>query len=522
MSRLFVADRIVGRGVADDADAILVRAGRIAAIGAAAELRRPDLPEERFPGCTITAGLRDAHLHPVPYAAALSGIVLKDATDLNEVLDRLREAAATIHGPVIGMRLDDETLAERRLPTRHDLDRAVPDRPVLLRRYCGHIAVANTAALDLAGIDPDTPDPPGGSLDRDEEGTPTGVLRETAIDLVTPALDGTRQVDETTLLAAFRGLAGLGLTSVGSMLRVGDGPWADLGDEVALVTAIGPEIPIRVHGYVIADSPQELENAAERLRDAGPLVSWAGIKLFADGSLGGHTAAMVDAYLDAPGETGLLRLTDRDVALARAALDMGGRVAVHGIGDRACHAVLDVFETLIERGADPSRLRLEHASVLLPEDIERIADLGIVACVQPAFLGSETAWLERRVGPDRLALTYPFHSLLTAGARLAGGSDAPVEPPHPLLGMALARDRAGIWPAEGLDPASALGLFTDGAAVALGEPAPLAIGSPADLVVLDVDPLTASPEVLREGRVLCTMVAGTELVADPDQGAWRG
>ena len=519
MRRLIVARSVTAAPAGSDA--VEIRGSRIVAVGSADELRRPDLPEDRFPGAFIVPGLRDAHLHPVPYAATLAGVGLKDAADLSEVAARIADAAATTTGPILGLRLDDESLAEGRLPVREDLDAVVPDRPVLLKRYCGHVAVANTAALIAGRVDASTPDPLGGVIDRDAAGVPTGVLRETAIDLVATALDMSTLVDASMLVEAMTGLAGLGLTSIGAMLGLGNGPWASLGDEVALVVAAGRDLPIRLHGYVIARTPAQLEDAAERLSDAGPNVRWAGVKLFADGSLGGHTAAMCTGYHDAPESLGMLRLSDHDVALAAASLDMGGDVAIHAIGDRACHEVLDVFEGFVAGGIDPRRLRLEHASVLRADDLARVADLGVVASVQPAFLASETTWLERRVGPERLPLTYPLRSLTDAGAHLAGGSDCPVEPPHPLWGMAVARDRAGIWPTEGLDPHEALALFTTGAAAALGEAPPMMVGGPADLVVLDVDPLAATPDELRVAGVEATYVGGAEVLVDRERPVWR-
>ena len=231
------------------------------------------------------------------------------------------------------------------------------------------------------------------------------------------------------------------------------------------------------------------------------------MKLFADGSLGGHTAAMRLPFSDEAG-TGTLRLDETDRRLAAAAVAMGGMVACHAIGDRAVGATLDLFEILVRGGADPARLRIEHASIVTPGDVARMADLGVIASVQPAFLASEAAWLERRVGPDRLPMTYPLRSLQDAGVPLAGGSDCPVEPPHPLWGIAAARDRAGVIPDESLDPRAALALFTTGGAFALGEAPPLAPGSPADFIALDRDPLAATPDEVRACRVVGTWVDG--------------
>jgi predicted amidohydrolase YtcJ len=521
--------RLISAGVVRTAagvlgNAVLVEAGRVVAIGDRSHLREAGLAEERFPGAVLIPGLRDAHMHPVPYAATLAGITLKEARDVADLQQRLREAASrsASHGPLLGFRFDDESLAERRIPTRDDIDAAVSDRPVLLKRYCGHIAVANSVALATAGLDSSTPDPAGGRIDRDPNGDPNGILRETAIDLVATRLDASELVTPGDLAASLRGLAGLGLTSIGAILGLGNGPWASLGDEVTTMLAIAHQLPIRVHALVVATNTGALTDAASRLTGVGPRLRWLGLKRFADGSFGGHTAAMFSGYSDRPDELGTLRLNESDETIAQAALEHGGRVAVHAIGDRACGAVLDLFERLIARGTDPRRLRIEHASLLAADDLTRIGELGVTACVQPAFLGSETTWLERRVGRDRLSRTYPFATLERNGAHLAGSSDCPVEPPHPLWGMALARDRAGIVMSEALPPERALALFTTGAAFALGEPEPLSIGSPADLVALDRDPVTCTPDELRDAEILETWVDGEAVIVDRDRPVWLG
>lgn len=517
--RLFVADAVRSAdGILGDG--VLVSGSRIEAVGDAAELRRTGAVEERFPGATIIPGLRDAHFHPVAYAAAISGMSVRDVTSIAELASRLRARASGSSGPLVAMRLDDEALAEKRLPTRDELDAAVADRPVAVHRYCGHIAVANSAALAAAHIDATTPNPEGGVIDRDGSGRPTGVLRETAVDLVSTRLSGTQPISPEQLVAALTGLAGLGLSSLGAMLRLGDGPWASLGNEVELLAAAGRRLPIKIHAFVIADDPEALAESKAMLDGAGARIRWAGVKRFSDGSLGGHTAAMFQPYADRADATGTDRLGPDDRRLAQSAVELGGSAAIHAIGDRACSNVLDMFEAMIADGVDPSRLRLEHASVLTDEDIARIARLGVIASVQPAFLASEVDWLEKRLGAARLPRTYPFASLERAGTRLAGGSDCPVEPPHPLRGMAAARDRAGIVPEEGLSATSALRLFTDGAASAIGEPAPLAVGSPADLAILDRDPVAATPDELRSAHVLETVVDGEAVLVDHTQPVW--
>ncbi|MGI9609514.1 MAG: amidohydrolase [Acidimicrobiia bacterium] len=476
---------------------------------------------------TIVPGLRDAHLHPVTYAASLVVPSLKTARDFADIGARLQAATRglTPDRPFSAIRLDDESLAERRLPTRRDLDLMTGDRPVILHRYCGHIAVANSAALRLAGVTANTPNPAGGTLDRDHQGEPNGVLTEMGIEVVSLPLAEAAgpAVTDDQVVDAMYALASVGLTSIGGIVGCGDGPWADLGDQFSQLLRVADRLPIKVRVLVIGQDPNQLRDAARRLNQLGsPRLTFLGVKIFGDGSLGGHTAAMHKPFADAD-TTGQLRF-DAETAgpLARTALELGGVVAIHAIGDRANAAVLDFFGTLIHEGADPMRLRIEHASVLGPEEVAAFARLGVVASVQPAFMASETEWLEKRMGVERLRQCYPLRTLHDAGVPLAGGSDCPVEPPHPLPGRATARDRSGIVPDEGLTAAEALDLFTTGAARSLLEPEPLAVGSPADFVVLDVDPLEATPDELRTAHVLATYVDGERVKVPADIVTWQG
>ncbi|MGI9529073.1 MAG: amidohydrolase [Acidimicrobiia bacterium] len=519
MKRLIVAEAVVtAAGI--PGNAVLVEDGRVAAIGNHEELRRSDLLEERYLGAFLSPGFRDAHIHAVPYSALLAGCSLKSAASIDDLVDRLGRFAATqpLDAPVVATRFDDESLAEGRLPTRQDLDRAVPDRPAVIYRYCGHVAVANSAALAASGIDASTPDPEGGSLDR-QDGAPNGVLRETAAGLIAPALARGGALEPKALLSGLERLASLGITSIGAMIGYGEQPSEKLEAEIALWCEVARELPIKVHGITITDDPDQLASAKSALNSAGARLSWLGVKRFADGSLGGHTAAMCSPFADVD-TTGTYRLTDADAAIAKACVEMDGMVCIHAIGDRAVGGVLDVFDDLVDSGADPGALRMEHVSVINPEQIERFASLGVTASIQPAFRASESAWLGDRMGPERGGWVYPFASMRDAGIPLAGSSDCPVEPPHPLWGMAAAVDRHGISPAEALSPTDALGMFTSGAARAIREPEPLAPGNPADLVVLDTNIIEATPDQIRNAEILNTYVDGHAVALDPTLPTW--
>lgn len=403
----------------------------------------------------------DHHLHPFGYAALVNGLELMDAPDLDTVMRMVAEHGEKVEGPIIGQRLNDEGVRELRLPTAADIDDVISDRPVLLYRYCGHIAAVNSAALQLAGVDADTPDPEGGSFDRDATGKPNGILRETALAPVANAVEPlTTPLPDLDVISALAGLRLMGIGSITGMISVSDAVWCGVEDEVETLIRLGPDLPIDVDVLVIASTPDELRSAKERLDTAQGPIRFMGYKAFIDGSLGGHTAAMYEPFSDRPDTRGTERYRhDHTTEMARVSLELGGAVAIHAIGDRANDLVLDVHQDLLDGGADPARLRVEHASVLTDETIERMARMGVTASVQPAFLASEASWLVKRLGPERMDRAYPFRSLLDAGVPLLGGSDSPVELPDPQTGITAAIDRHGINPGEALTRAQAEALF---------------------------------------------------------------
>lgn len=406
--------------------------------------------------------LHDHHLHPFGYASLVNGLELMNAPDIDSVLRLVAAHGEEVEGAIIGQRLNDEGLAELRLPTAADIDDVVSDRPVLLYRYCGHIAVANRAALDLAGIDESTPDPDGGSFDRDGSGRPNGILRETAIGSVSKVLESiTDPPSDLEIISALAVLRRMGIGSITGMISVTSNVWCAVDDEVETLARIAPDLPIDIDVLLIASTPADFVAAKDRIDQAEGPIRFLGYKDFIDGSLGGHTAAMYEPFADRSDTRGVERYDhDRMVEMGQTSLDHGGAVAIHAIGDRANDLVLDVHEELISNGADPGRLRVEHASILTPETIDRMARLGVTASIQPAFLASEESWLEKRLGADRMDRAYPFRSLLEAGVPLLGGSDAPVELPDPETGINAAVARHGINPDEALTREQAEALFS--------------------------------------------------------------
>jgi predicted amidohydrolase YtcJ len=403
----------------------------------------------------------DHHIHPFGYASLVNGLELMDSVDLDDVLRRVAAHGERVEGPIIGQRLNDEGLSDLRLPKAADIDDVVADRPVLLYRYCGHIAVANTAAMELAGLDADTPDPKAGSFDRDASGRPNGILRETAVNAVSSVLEPmTQPPSDADILSALSNLTAMGIGSITGMVSVEDSVWCGVGDELETLLRIAPDLPLAVDVLVMTEKPGSLVAAKERLGRAEGPVRFAGWKSFSDGSLGGHTAAMNEPFSDDGTTTGTLRLDPGHARLmGKLSAAEGGSVAIHAIGDRANDLVLDVFADLIDDGVEPERLRVEHASVLTWPTVERMAELGVTASVQPAFLASEQTWLEKRLGHDRMSNVYPFRSLLEAGVPLLGGSDSPVELPDPETGINAAVDRHGINPDQALTRQQAEALF---------------------------------------------------------------
>lgn len=413
MKRLLVAERIWG---SRDAGAILVDGSRIEAVGSEEMLRGSADDIVRLDG-ELLPGLTDHHIHPNALASLANSAPLAEASDFASIVELFEES-----GAVMGSGLDETALAEGRLPTADDL--VSIQRPILLMRRCGHIAVGNRQALELAGIDSSTPDPPRGSIDRDEAGRPTGVVREAAVSLLTEALQGVAPApSRQQLLGTLKGLLRLGVTRIHAIASTGSPLWCGAGREVDSLLAIAEESPIDIDLIVATTSIDDLRTTAALLPHGR--IRFGGWKAFADGSLGGQTAAMSDEYRS--GGRGMPTLPENARELGGAAVGLGGVAAIHAIGDRAVDAVLDLFDDL---GGGP-HLRIEHASFVSDAAIARMADLGIVASIQPAFRVSDRHLVADRLTPRAQEMAYRFGDMQAAGVSLVGGSDSPVEDPSP-------------------------------------------------------------------------------------------
>ncbi len=508
---------LTGDPAQPEAQALAARGGRIARVGARAAieaLRGPHTEIIDLAGGTAVPGLTDAHAHLVGLGRDLEIIDLRGAASIDEVVTRIRRAPPP-GGWILGRGWDQNLWPGAAMPTHHPLTEAFQDRPVWLTRIDGHAGWANQVALAAAGIGADTPAPEGGEILRDDRGQPTGVLVDNAMALV-PVPPPTEADLLRQILAAQEHILARGLTGLHEM---GIDPAADAAFR-ALVRR--GELRLRVHGY--ADQAWFAGELGERAPD--PILEsarylLAGVKIYADGALGSRGAALLAPYADRPDHRGLLLLDDAALdALCDRALARGWQIATHAIGDRGNRVVLDAYARALTRhpGAD-RRLRIEHAQILDLADIPRFAELGVIASMQPTHATSDMAWVPDRLGPDRLAGAYAWRRLLDAGARLALGSDFPVELPDPTHGLHAAitrQDPAGTppggWlPDQRLTLDEALDGFTRTAAFAahrdthLGRLLP---GHAADLTCFAADLRALAPRELRDAPILATIIAG--------------
>ncbi len=505
--------------------ALAMRGARIVAVGTDAEiaaLAGAQTARDDLGGRTVWPGLTDAHIHWEGVTRALQDVDLFEVPSKVEAVRRVAERARqTPPGEwIIGLGWAQDLWNDRAFPTAADLDAVTPQHPVYLAAKSGHAAWVNSRALAAAHITAATPDPEGAQIVRDAHGRPTGVLLEDAAMLAVwqhvPAPAPERLAD--WMRAAQEQAWRAGLTSLHDF------------DEPSCLAALQilrerGALGLRVVKHTNAPWAEHLHALGLRFGFGDMWLRLGGVKIFADGALGPRTAAMIAPYEGEPENFGIVVTDKEDMhAIVSRASEAGLPSAIHAIGDRAVHDVLDVYEAVraeeAARGVPPSarRHRIEHVQLLHPDDVGRLAALDVIASMQPIHATSDWEMAERYWG-ERSRWAYNWRAQLQAGAVLAFGSDSPVEPFSPLLGLyaAVTRQRpdgspAGGWRPEGrLSLETALRAYTQGPAYAAGlerDLGTLAAGYLADLVVLDRDLFAAPPEDILAARVLGTMVGG--------------
>ncbi len=509
------------------ATALALRAGRIRAVGDDAEIRALAGPGDQvvdLEGRRVVPGLHDCHVHYQDWSLGLERLALAGAGSLAELRQGVAARAHSLPPGawILGQGWDESHWDVPQVPTRAALDDVAPHNPVALWRSDLHVVAANSAALRAAGIDANTPDPPGGVLDHDAAGEPTGVLRERAIDLLTAVIPP--PTEDETVAAMRRGfplLHRLGLTGVHDyrLMDGSDGPPAFRAYQ--RLRAEG-ELALRLWMHI---SGAHLDEAIALGLRSGFGDDWlrvGHVKMFTDGGQGARTAWMLEPYED----TGGYGLPLRPMAGIEADVERANRaglaVAVHAIGDRAIRELVAALEQIAGRHPQlrGARIpnRIEHVQNVRPEDVPRLAALGVVASVQPIHLVDDLLMVEQTVSA-RGRFTYAFRDLWEAGVPLVMGSDCPVANPNPFWGIqaAVTRQRrdgtpeGGWYPAQRLTLAQALWGFTMGAALVTGRQAHLGSISPgklADLVVLDRDPFALDPLEIAGVQVSMTVLNG--------------
>ena len=524
------------------AQALWVEDGIIRAVGSNREVL-DELPQgtqlQSAEGAFICPGLVDAHAHLLSFGLQLQRVDLVGAVSLDASLSRISSVAVAMDaaeqpGWLRGRGWDQNDWPHQVFPTAADLDRVTGDRPAVFERIDGHAVWVNSAALEKAGITRETPDPNGGKIERDDQGHPTGVLIDNAEELIWDVVpEPDRLTKKHSLRAAAQVLTAAGLTTVHDM--------GMNADDLAVYRELSAEEDLGLRVYAAFSATDTALN--DVLAD-GPDEGWQGgwfrlgmVKFYLDGALGSRGAALIHPYSDDQGNRGLLVTSQEDFSstLPRV-LSSGFQAAVHAIGDRGNRMALDTWGTARAAAPDPPgvpepagsylgspqsirpQMRVEHAQIIEPGDLDRFAELQVVASMQPTHCTSDMPWAPLRLGPDRLEGAYAWRSLRQRGVLLACGSDFPVESHDPLKGIYAAvtrkppgEDHPGWSPHERLARQEALVTFTAAPAYVSGDLdrlGTLAPGMEADFVVWDRNLITCDPESVLDAEVIRTVIRG--------------
>jgi predicted amidohydrolase YtcJ len=527
-AQTFQADLVVlnanvhtGNPAQPKAQAIAVSGNKIIAVGTDAQIRTLVGRKTRLidaGGKLIVAGFNDAHVHFLETGQQLSSVDLRSAKTPQEFVQRIKDfAAKSPKGRwILGGQWDHENWTPNNLPTAALIDAATPDNPVFINRLDGHMSLANSLAMKLAGVDKNVKDVAGGEIVRDVSGNPTGIFKDAAtvyIDKVIPAPSFEQQVEAA--LAMTDHAASLGVTSVQDMSAgTNVGAYQELLRRGTLKT--------RVYGCSPLNDYKRWENTGVRYAFGDSMLRVGCLKGYADGSLGSTTAWFFDPYLDAPNSSGLA-MADVTTMMRQTIQDAdktGLQVRIHAIGDRANATILDHYQAVDKaNGSNERRFTIEHAQHLRQEDIKRFGAMKVVASMQPFHILDDGRWAWKRLDERRLKGTYAFRSLLDSGAVLAFGSDSPVAPLNPLFGVYGAVTRRTLddknpngWiPEQKISVEEAVRGFTWGSAYAEFQEnwkGTLEVGKLADFVVLSDDIFTIDPVKIKDVMVLKTIVDG--------------
>lgn len=502
------------------AEAMAVKAGFVQAVGTDREVRAfrgRGTEVVRLRGRMVVPGFIDSHTHFIPGGFQLSSVDLRNADSREEFGRRIVEFTRGLNQGdwVTGGDWDHEMWGGE-LPDRSWIDAGTLQNPVFISRLDGHMALANSVALEMAGITSSTPVPPGGEIVLDPEtGEPTGILKDEAMGLVSRVIPpDTEEAMDQALDDAMAHALSLGVTQTHHM-----GTWDDL--ETFRRARADGRLKMRVYSVVPISTWERLRDFVEESGRGDDLLWWGGLKGFVDGSLGSTTAWFYEPYADDPSTSGLL-LTDTASLrrLAMAGDEAGFQLIIHAIGDQANDWLLDLYQAAIdEHGPGDRRFRIEHAQHLSPDAFPRFQELGVIPAMQPYHAIDDGRWAEKRIGPDRIRTTYAFRSLLDAGAPMAFSSDWTVAPMDVLEGLYAALTRRtfdganpdGWVPDEKITLDEALTAYTGGSAHAgfvddkVGRLVP---GLYADLVVLSQDLFQVDPVEIPSVQVEMTMVGG--------------
>jgi predicted amidohydrolase YtcJ len=506
------------------ASAVAILGNRIVAVGSTAEIKPLAGPRTRVIDAgkkVVLPGFNDSHVHWLMGGFSITNVDLRDAKSPGEVAKRLGDHAKKLPQGrwILGGDWDHEKWPGTPLPTKQMIDAVTPDNPVFVNRTDGHMALANSLALKLAGVTRDTKDVPGGLIVRDPQtGEPTGVLKDAALDLVDKVVPE-RSFDEklNAARAATTHAASVGVTSVQDM---------SAGDDVGLYQYMleRGELKTRIYGMFSIVRWEVLGKTGVHGAFGSDILRIGGLKGFADGSLGSSTALFFEPYSDTPNTRGLLfdQMLPEGIMLKRveAADNAGLHVMIHAIGDEANMRILDIYQQVADKnGPRDRRFRIEHAQHLRPTDIPRFGKQKVIASMQPYHAADDGRWCDKRIGPERSKGTYAFHSLLDTGAVLAFGSDWTVAPLNPMEGLKAAVTRQTLdgkhpegWvPEQKITVDQAIHAYTVGSAYAeFAEQVKGSItpGKLADLVMLDRDIYKIDPLEIDKTKVLLTVMDG--------------